>query len=560
MLKELRIVNLGVVEKAELNFGAGLTVLTGETGAGKTMIIHALNQSLGNRSDVSLIRDGAERLIVESTWSLDKNQIDPSLDRDLELEEGDLTLSKVIDKNGKGKNLVNGITSTSSIIAELGENLIQIFGQNDQRLLSKPSWQLAALDSLGGQFQQELLQKYQDAYKKYIQLSQRLKLIKLKQDEILANKAQLESALAEFDDINPTLNEDDEVLEQIKLFEIFESEQELYKNIQKILDQDGLDVSMFDQVGKLIKLIQNASDLQVYLDKFTELNILMQDLSVTVSNRLSDAAQGKSLDELNARRSSINSLIRKYGVPLNDLITQMQSNRADLNNALDPDLEIAELEAEILETEKIVIQLAAELTSSRCELGEKLQAVITLELRDLKMPEANFSCAIAPLKHADVQFNTDYFDQNGKDEVTFQLGHGADGSLKPIAKAASGGELSRIMLALQVALTENQPRITYIFDEVDAGIGGETAIEVGKRLAKLASRQQVIVVTHLPQVAAFADHHFAISGSITAGIKISDVTLLDQAAREIEIARMLGGMKTSVAALQHARELLALKE
>jgi DNA repair protein RecN (Recombination protein N) len=201
-----------------------------------------------------------------------------------------------------------------------------------------------------------------------------------------------------------------------------------------------------------------------------------------------------------------------------------------------------------------------EINQSRQVLAESLQKAITHELHDLKMPEAVFNCQITALKQADIELDFMFFDRNGMDEISFLLGHGADGSLKPIAKTASGGELSRIMLAMQVVLTENQPEITYIFDEVDAGIGGETAIEVGKRLARLATRQQVIVVTHLPQVAAFADHHFAITGNVTAGIKISDVQLLDQQARETEIARMLGGIKTSEAALQHARELLTLKE
>ena len=560
MLKELRIANLGVVEKAELNFLPGLTVLTGETGAGKTMIIHALNQSIGNRSDSSLIRDGAQRFVVESVWAMDNTQFLANPDFDIELEDGELTLSKTVDQTGKGKSLINGITSNGNAVSAVSDQLIQIFGQNDQRLLSKPSWQLAALDSMGGLTHSGILTKYRDAFEQFVSLSSDLKQLKIRQDEILKNKAQLIAALAEFDEIAPVLDEDDAILEQIKVFEKYESEQDLYRNIQKILDSDGIEASINDQLGRLMKLVSQAADLDAFGERLPELLISLEDLSLTVSNRLAYAADGISLDDLNTRRATLNALIRKYGTPLNEIIAQMQSNRAALENALEPAVEIAKIETEIKKAQEVLISLAVEINQSRQVLAESLQKAITHELHDLKMPEAVFNCQITALKQADIELDFMFFDRNGMDEISFLLGHGADGNLKPIAKTASGGELSRIMLAMQVVLTENQPEITYIFDEVDAGIGGETAIEVGKRLARLATRQQVIVVTHLPQVAAFADHHFAITGNVTAGIKISDVQLLDQQARETEIARMLGGIKTSAAALQHARELLTLKE
>lgn len=557
MLTELRISNLGVVASAELKFGHGLNVLTGETGAGKTMILNALTQTLGAKSDPKMVRDGADKCVIESDWQLTPNQL-RILNHQEVVTDHNLTLGKLTESAGKSRVILNGITSNQITIAEVSENLIQIFGQSDQQYLAKPSWQLAALDALGSSDHQKLIKNYQDKFATYQQLKTEISNLYDLEKRWETEKQRIENDLIQFDGISPKQNEDDEIIEQIKLRESLAATRAELNDLQVFFDDENSD-SISNQFQDLLKVMSRINDFEELALAVADVPTHLNEIEHKLVSLLSQDDSETSLEDLYSRKADLQGLIRKHGISLNEVIMKMESERVLLQNGENPADEITRLTKKLDELGKEIAKIAEQLSRARAELATKLDKLVTAELAGLKMSGSVFKTEISSVKNVILEISGIKLDKSGADSVSFGMAHGASGSVRPIAKAASGGELSRIMLALQVVLPAQNPDLTYVFDEVDAGIGGETAIEVGRRLAKLAKSNQVIVVTHLPQVAAFADVHFSVSGDVAAGIKTSDVSKLTSSQREVEIARMLGGMRDSKAAITHAKELLELK-
>ena len=557
MLTELRISNLGVVASAELKFGHGLNVLTGETGAGKTMILNALTQTLGAKSDPKMVRDGADKCVIESDWQLTPNQL-RILNHQEVVTDHNLTLGKLTESAGKSRVILNGITSNQITIAEVSENLIQIFGQSDQQYLAKPSWQLAALDALGSSDHQKLIKNYQDKFATYQQLKTEISNLYDLEKRWETEKQRIENDLIQFDGISPKQNEDDEIIEQIKLRESLAATRAELNDLQVFFDDENSD-SISNQFQDLLKVMSRINDFEELALAVADVPTHLNEIEHKLVSLLSQDDSENSLEDLYSRKADLQGLIRKHGISLNEVIMKMESERVLLQNGENPADEITRLTKKLDELGKEIAKIAEQLSRARAELATKLDNLVTAELAGLKMSGSVFKTEISSVKNVILEISGIKLDKSGADSVSFGMAHGASGSVRPIAKAASGGELSRIMLALQVVLPAQNPDLTYVFDEVDAGIGGETAIEVGRRLAKLAKSNQVIVVTHLPQVAAFADVHFSVSGDVSAGIKTSDVSKLTSSQREVEIARMLGGMRDSKAAITHAKELLELK-
>ncbi len=557
MLTELRISNLGVVASAELKFGHGLNVLTGETGAGKTMILNALTQTLGGKSDPKMVRDGAAKCVIESDWQLTPNQL-RILNHQEVVTDHNLTLGKLTESAGKSRVILNGITSNQITIAEVSENLIQIFGQSDQQYLAKPSWQLAALDALGSSDHQKLIRSYRDKFATYQQLKTEISNLYDLEKRWETEKQRIENDLIQFDGISPKPNEDDEIIERIKLRESVAATRAELNDLQLFFDDENSD-SISNQFQDLLKVMSRINDFEELALAVADVPTHLNEIEHKLVSLLSQDDSENSLEDLYSRKADLQGLIRKHGISLNEVIMKMESERVLLQNGENPADEITRLTKKLDELGKEIAKIAEQLSRARAELATKLDKLVTAELAGLKMSGSVFKTEISSVKNVILEISGIKLDKSGADSVSFGMAHGASGSVRPIAKAASGGELSRIMLALQVVLPAQNPDLTYVFDEVDAGIGGETAIEVGRRLAKLAKSNQVIVVTHLPQVAAFADVHFSVRGDVAAGIKTSDVSKLTSSQREVEIARMLGGMRDSKAAITHAKELLELK-
>lgn len=557
MLTELRISNLGVVASAELKFGHGLNVLTGETGAGKTMILNALTQTLGAKSDQKMIRDGAMKCIIESDWQLTANQLDIVNSNEM-ITEQNLTLGKIVEATGKSRVIVNGLTANQTTVTEISESLIQIFGQSDQQYLAKSSWQLSALDAIGGSNHQKLLEEYQENFNAFQQLQSEINNLIDLAKRWDTEKQRIEKDLLQFDEISPKPNEDDEILDLIKSREAMAAARADLNELQLFFDDENSG-SISIQFRNLLKVINKMKDFDDLAHDLVDVPMQLNEIENKLVQLLGQDDSGTSLEDLYSRKAELQGLIRKHGIPLNEVIVKLESERNLVQQGDSPSDEIIRLTKKLDALGKEITKFANELSEVRAKLATILDGMVTAELAGLKMSGSSFKTEITAVKHATIEISGLKIDRFGADSVSFGLAHGASGSVRPIAKAASGGELSRIMLALQVVLPPQNADLTYVFDEVDAGIGGETAIEVGRRLAQLAKSNQVIVVTHLPQVAAFADVHFSVTGDVAAGIKTSDVSTLNPSEREIEIARMLGGMRDSQAAITHAKELLELK-
>ncbi|MFZ9284116.1 MAG: AAA family ATPase, partial [Candidatus Nanopelagicales bacterium] len=476
MIEELRITNLGVVANSELKFGPGLNVLTGETGAGKTMIINALNLSLGAKADLNLVREAATKLTVESSWRLSKKQrevISEILDEETEEE---LFLGKSIDRAGKSRALLNGLVSTNSQINEIADQIIQVFGQNDQRFLLQPQWQLRSLDEFGGESHLVLLLKYQDIFREYQNLSKKLTELKAQRINWAESVAQMQTQLAEFDAIDPSVNEDEEILVRISQREEIEATLDELKEIGQLISSDTGD-ALLTKLKQLSSLINRLDNFTAYRDDLTALINTVNEIERELLAAMNNADDGVTLSDLYSRKAALANLIRKHGLPLSEIATKMNQSRELLNSSFDPSAEIERIERELISVQGALLKTSKQLSKARIESSERLSQFVTAELVQLKMPGIRFVVSVIPrVNGGEIEIDKFALDVTGGDSVEFQIGHG-DGVPRGIAKSASGGELSRIMLALQVVLQDRSSDKTFIFDEVDAGVVGEAAIE-----------------------------------------------------------------------------------
>jgi len=558
MIEDIFIRDLGVISEAKLNFHPGLTVLTGETGAGKTMVLTALGLLLGARADSGMIRAGSSQAVLEGHWKL--NSTNPAIvkaeDSGALVEDGELLLVRTVGSDSRSKAVIGGRSAPVGLLNELAEHLVVVHGQSDQIRLKSPVAQRIALDRFAGSKHQELLAGYLEIFNSWrsakAQLDDLLKSdsTRASQIEELTESLELLAKLA----IKP--NEDVELADLAKRLSHTEDLRAAVGLAHEALITDTFDGSdAIGLVGKARKAIENAAthdtSLEPVASKLNELIENLNELAVELASYLSslESESSMSIDEIQSRRSEITSALRRFGPTIVDLY-EFEKNASQKLLDLDTSTErVEELTARVLELEANARNKAGEISGNRKSAAEQLGERVTSELVALAMSGSKL--------HVQIEV-TDTLSSTGLDNVSFLLESYAGAEPRPIGKGASGGELSRIMLALEVILAESDSAPTFIFDEVDAGVGGAAAIEVGRRLAKLAKNAQVIVVTHLAQVAAFADQHLAIIKTSDAMFTASDVKVLDQAAKAEELARMLSGLSDSETAQSAALELLEL--
>ena len=570
-LEEISIRNLGIIDQSTLEFGNGLNVLTGETGAGKTMILTALSLVLGGKSDSDLVRSGSERLTASAQFSI------PSVTAALseiaessgaEIAEGSLILTRTVNSDGKSKAVAGGTTVPAATLANFADNLVEIHGQAANHQIVKPARQRELLDRFAGSQFQSALTNYQDIFAAYNELKARIKSAQESANKRDREIADLEEFLSAWLKLKPVRGEFAEISNQIARLSSVEDLRAASSGAASALSDEV--AGALTALGAARRSLDIAKGKDSKLD---EINValaegfyLVDDAAREVSSYLTSLeADPSKLDSLQNRKAEINSFLKKYGSAIEadeDLAQLAQRAKgakeaiADLNGGED---RIRQLQTELSEIKKNLLKGAKNLTELRAAATTSLSNSVTSEISALAMPHTKFSISITtpdytgPLKESD-------FTALGCDEVTMQIQGHTDGPLIALGKGASGGEMSRIMLALEVVLAQTHPVGTYIFDEVDAGVGGKAAIEVGRRLAALAKHTQVIVVTHLPQVAAWADTHFVVKKSGDGSVSQSDVAKLDDKARVEEIARMLAGLEGSASAQEHAAELLAMRE
>ncbi|WP_345473614.1 DNA repair protein RecN [Glutamicibacter ectropisis] len=567
MIQEIQISNLGVITEATLPLGPGLTVVTGETGAGKTMVITALSLLLGRRADAGAVRNGAKHALAEAVVHLppDHHVLDAASQAGAFIEPAgecsELLLSRSLSAQGRSRATIGGRSAPVGLLAELGHDLVAVHGQSDQIRLKEPVAQRDALDRFAGQSLARLLSNYQRSYRQWRAAVKELSGLKTESRNRVREAENLRLALDEIDSLDPQPGEDETLREQsIKLGNV-ESLRSASQQAQVVIDSEdfenpGITTLVETARGVLAQASGDDPVLSSFAERAAELGILASELSSDLAAYAADLDEEgpERLAQIEARRADLNKLMRKYAPSIDEVITWASEARTRLEQLGGDDSRIEELESEVVELEHRVASLASELSESRRKAAKKLSSRVSAELKALAMPDAQLVIEVLELEEPGAF---------GQDAISMLLSPHAGASARPLGKGASGGELSRVMLAIEVVLAAVDPVPTFVFDEVDQGVGGKAAVAIGERLAMLARHVQVIVVTHLPQVAAYADRHIRViknsdaKSKSGAGYTASDVISLDQEARVKELARMLAGQEESDTAQAHAEELLA---
>lgn len=558
MIEEIYIQDLGIIAESRLKFGSGLTVLTGETGAGKTMVLSALGLLLGGRSDSSAVRSGQSQAFVEGRWWLKNPELVNSrlYEAGVGETDGELILNRVVSTEGRTRAAISAKSVPVSLLSELSEQLVVVHGQSDQIRLKSPVAQREALDQFAGRDLLELLSAFQATYTHWQGLQSRISVLQNSSDVRESRLKDLQIAIAELDRLNAQPGEDELLTEKIQILENIETLRSAAAKAHGLLSSDDFDsqdaVSLVGQARKSLEQVALLdSELGRLASEIHQVSSALADVSTDLSRYLGnlESEAELNLEQAQSRKAALNSALRKYGPTLEELFVFYENAKAELLTFEDLDGSLAEVEAELELASKQLGELGNKLSESRRSAAKELERLVNDELSSLAMPGASLSVKIESLSSPSSQ---------GFDSIQFLLSAYPGAEPRPLNKGASGGELSRIMLALEVVLARNEQAPTFIFDEVDAGVGGAAAIEIGRRLARLAKQAQVIVVTHLAQVAAFADHHLRVSKSADGGFTNSSVNNLTEFDRISELARMLSGLDESESAKQHATELLAL--
>lgn len=564
-LEEISIRSIGVIEHSTLEISPGLTVLTGETGAGKTMILTALNLILGGKSDSSLVRKGSERLFASGSFSVPKSLQDSFEESGLQIEDGQLILTRTVNADGKSKATSNAIAVPSSVLAAASENLVEVHAQAANLNMTKSAKQRDLLDRFGGKELNYALEHYQSELTNYHDLKSRISAMKKSIDSRDAQLVELREFANVMGKLKLERGELQEITTEIGRLSSVEALRLAAQSASSVIEEE--ESGSLTTLGIIRKSLDSvrAKDPQIeeLYQKLSEAFFLVADAKAVLASYISNLeADPVRLDYLNSRKAEINALIKKYGSSqsaddeLVALIERFESSKNSIADLEGGDERLKELESELIGIKKKLVLAAKSLTSIRSEKATKLSKEVTAEIQQLSMPHTSFHCQVNSADYNALKESD--FTALGCDEIAMLIQGHKDGPLVPLAKGASGGEMSRVMLGLEVVLAATHPVGTYVFDEVDAGVGGKAAIEVGRRLHALSQHAQVIVVTHLPQVAAWADSHFVVTKNSDGSVTESNVRKVVKEDRVEEIARMLAGMESSTSAREHATELLEL--
>jgi DNA repair protein RecN (Recombination protein N) len=564
MLEEVRINGLGVIDDAVLELSAGFTALTGETGAGKTMVVTALGLLFGGRADPARVRPGAGRAAVEG-----RLLVSPQVAQEVEDAGGDLdedgtvlVLSRSVSAEGRSRAFAGGRSVPVSLLQVLADDLVAVHGQADQQQLLKAGRQRDALDRFGGAELAGVLSDYRRVFGRHRAVRDELEALTLAERERATEAETLRLGLAEVEAVAPAAGEDVALLAEDERLANADALHAAATTAHEALLGDPASagaeaadaVTLLGIAGRALEAVRAHDPVLAGLaGRLAEASYVVSDIATELASYTesldSDPARLAAVQE---RRAALGRLVRAYGGPGTDVAgvlewaEQAGARLAELEGADD---KITALAAEEAELAAQVASLAAELTALRSAAAEKFAVEVTAELTDLAMPHASLTAVLIKL---------DAPGPHGADDVEIRLAAHPGAPALPLHKGASGGELSRVMLAIEVVFAGADPVPTFVFDEVDAGVGGKAAVEIGRRLARLARSAQVIAVTHLPQVAAFADNHLVVEKSDDGLVTASGVVRLDQQARVRELSRMLAGLEDSEFGQAHAEELLAL--
>jgi len=577
VLSEIRIQELGAIRAATAEFDRGLTVLTGETGAGKTMVVTGLHLLGGARADASRVRSGSERAVVEGRFTtadlggsvadrIDEILESSGADRD---DDGSVIAARSVSREGPSRAYLGGRSVPAKSLSTFTTELLALHGQNDQLRLMRSDEQRSALDRFADV--EGPLNRYRRARDEWLVLRRDLTDRRQRARELALEADRLQFGLDEIDAVAPQDGEDEALVAEIRRLSELDALREAAQVARAVLSGDvdepaqgGL--SAVDSVGQAKAALQSTDDssLRALGDRLGEALVIAGDVSTELSDYLAELpSDASTLESKLGRQGELRNLTRKYAADVDGVLKWAEDARARLAQLDVSEGTLAALATKVDELEGKVVAAAGDVTKVRAKAAKAMGKAVTAELAGLAMAGAGFTIAVGPLvARADdsaplklTSGDVVHAGHDGVDLVEFGFTPHAGSDVLPLAKSASGGELSRVMLALEVVLAASAEGTTMVFDEVDAGVGGRAAVQIGRRLARLARTHQVIVVTHLPQVAAYADSHLVVDSGGGKG-KASEVRRLDDDDRVGELARMLAGLGESDSGKAHARELL----
>ena len=550
MLTELRIRNFAIIESLALPLARGFNVLSGETGAGKSIIVGALGLLLGERASTDLIRSGADRATVEGVFDVsDRPEIVDLLDeRGIDVEESLVVLKREIVAAGRARAWVNGTTVNAGILAEIGRHLVNLHGQHEAQTLLDPDAQRRILDAFAGATEQAAAVR--DAYESWSAARRQIAELLRRRADAEKRADYLRHVVQEIEGARLVEGEDARLEDEARRLEHAEELRELAGGISSAIEGDeGTLLTQLSQIARLLSSIQRIDPAlarlqELYDAAYYNLEALAREISEYESSVELDPAR---LEEVRRRRDLLFRLSKKYGATLAEVIEAGRTAREELDLVDSAGLDLRALEEREREVERTLQERAAALTEARRDAAERLGVAVDAVLPDLGMPDGHFIAALIPAREVGPE---------GAESVEFRVSLNVGHEERPLARVASGGELSRVMLALKTILARLDRVPTLIFDEVDAGIGGRVGLQVGETMRRVASYHQVFAISHLPQIAARAHHHILVAKGARGGVTTADVTVLDAEPRVTEIARMLGGDPESEVSRAHARELL----
>lgn len=554
MLLEISIKNFAIIEAISLNFEKGMTVLTGETGAGKSIIIDAMNMMLGARATTDVIRHGAPKAEIEGLFSIENSRALQEIFDEQGLELGDeIIIRREILQNGRSVSRVNGQMVNLSVLRSIGQYLVDIHGQHDQEELMRPQLHIQMLDGFGDADFLELKQAYQINFDAYRKMRKQLLEIKKNQEEHKARIEMLEFQMAEIESASLQPGED------LKL----NQERDKLLNHKHIADTltnayTMLDNEEFSSLANVRSAMNDMESLEDYDVEYREISTSLSEsyyVLEDVTKRLEDIIEsldfdGNRLMQIESRLDLLHAITRKYGGNVDDVLMYFAKITEEYNLLTGNHLSSDDMEVELKKLEVSLVDLATKLAAARHNLAQQLEIEIQQELKDLYMDKARFQ----------IQFTKGKFTREGNEIVEFYISTNPGEDFKQLVKVASGGELSRLMLAIKSAFSRKEGKTSIVFDEVDTGVSGRVAQAIAQKIHKIGQNGQVLAISHLPQVIAIADYQFFIEKISNDHSTVSTVRLLTVEERVEEVAKMLAGENVTEAALSQARELLQSKE
>ena len=570
MLKELQVKNFAIIDDVKIKFDKGLNILTGETGAGKTLIIEAINLLIGERANSELIRENEDRLLVQGYFDFSSNQAavnflkNENLISDDDLVD-DIVISREVNRRGKNRAFINGIFTQVSILKNFASYFIDIHGQHDHQYLLESKTHIEIVDKIGREELKNIKGEYTCKLKEYLKKKEELKKLKKLQEEKEERLLDLRYRLDEIENLNIKENEEETLENEIRILKNYEKIYQHSSECQNILKGNETETfSLSNSAAMLEKNVSRLAEIDKRFKKFigeiSSMSVFIEEFSHYLNAYLSNLDfSSERLNFIQERLFKLSEIRKKYGMDLSSIVEYSKKIKEEIESFESLEYDIEKKQREFDEFKENLVGKAIQLTECRKKIIRGMEKEISIELKDLDFKSVTFKTQIDLLKGDNgLKINGEgvKLTQNGVDNIEFLISLNPGEGVKPLKKIASGGEISRIMLALKSIISCVDSISTMIFDEIDVGIGGETSRVVGEKLYKISRNRQVICITHLAPIACFSDSHFFIDKFIEGGRTKITITRLDENSKIKEVSRMLSGKKESSISIMHAEELI----